>query len=63
MVEIDEGVGRPDLFPEFVASNQVSGSPQQSGKHVQRLSLQAQLPATLAELARADVQLKSVEAQ
>ena len=63
VVEIDKGVGWPDLRPKFFPSHEIAGALQQSREHLQGLALQAQLDPVFPQLARADIQLKTVESQ
>ncbi len=63
MVEIDKGVGRPDLRPKFFAGHEIAGTLQQCRKHTQGLALQAQLYAAFPEFTGAQIQLKNVETQ
>ena len=38
-VKIDEGISRPELFPQFLASNDLAGMLKQCRKHLERLFL------------------------
>jgi hypothetical protein len=58
VVEIDEGVSRPDFSPKFFASHNLAGTLQQRGQHQQGLALQAQLYAAFTQLSGAEIQLK-----
>jgi hypothetical protein len=63
MVEIDEGIGRPNLSPQFLARDHIAGAIQQRRQDLQRLTLQAQPYAALAQFARANIQFEIVETQ
>jgi hypothetical protein len=61
VVEIHEGVGRPELRPKFFAGHDIAGTLEQYRQHLQRLPSQPQLYTVLAQLARAVIEFKNVE--
>ena len=63
MIEIDKGVGGPNLRSQFLASDHIPGSLEQSGQNLQWLTLQPQSYTVFAQLPCADVQLKIIETQ
>lgn len=62
VVEIDEGVSRPQLIAQFLSRDQVAGGLQQNGQPLQRLTLEAKLYDAFAQVAGAPIQLEIVEA-
>src|SRR5205085_9084141 len=63
VIEIHEGVGRPDLRSQFFACDQLAGTLEQHRKNEQWLPLKSLPYAAFAELKRAGVQLKNVKTQ
>jgi hypothetical protein len=63
MVEVDEGIGRPNLGPKFVASHDITRAVQQGRQYLERLALQVELYAAFPELTRTKVQFEDVEAK
>ena len=55
VVEIHEGIGRPELVTEFLSRDQVAGGLQQDRQHLQRLALKAKLYATLPQFTSAQI--------
>ena len=62
MIEIDEGVFRPELTVQFLASNQFSRSFQQCDEYLKWLLLQLYFLPTLAEFSGREIDLKRTEA-
>ncbi len=62
MVEIDEGVGGPEFLAQIIASDHVASALQEQGEHLERLILQAELGAVLAQLAGGEVELEDAKA-
>jgi hypothetical protein len=63
VVEVDEGIGRPNLSPKFVASHDITGAVQQGRQYLERLALQVELYAAFPEFARTKIQFKGIEAK
>ena len=63
VVEIDEGVGGPELLLQLLAGDHVAGALQQQRQHLEGLPLQAQLDSALAQFACAEIKLKDSEAR
>jgi hypothetical protein len=63
MVEVDKGIGRPNLGPKFVASHDVTWAIQQGRQYLERLALQVEPYPTFSEFARTKVQFEDVEAK
>jgi len=63
VVEIDEGVSRPELTPQLLASDEAASTLQQNPKNLDGLTLQAQLHATFPQLSRLEIQFERVETQ
>ena len=61
VVEVDEGVGGPELLLQLFARDDVSGMIEEQSEHLEGLALQAQLDATLAQFSRAEVELEDSE--
>ena len=63
VVEIDKGVGRPDLLPQIVAGDHPSGIFKQRGQDLERLFLQPDSGAILAQFAGRQVDFEDAESQ
>ena len=63
VIEVNEGVSRPELFAEFLASHDSAGAFQQNSEHCERLFLDSEACAVLAKFARDQVRLKHTEAR
>ena len=61
MVEVDEGVGGPELLPQLVPRNDVAAPVEQEQKDVERSAAQFDGAALLSELARWAVDLEQAE--
>src|SRR5579863_1380299 len=61
VIEIDEGVRRPDLPLKILAGYDLAGVLDQDGKHLQRLASQAQLHTAFSQLSRTSVELVVIE--
>src|SRR4051812_187533 len=62
MVEVNERVGRPDLGAQLFAGHSLTGSSQQNGQHLKRLTLQLHLDTALAKFELAQVSFEWTEA-
>src|SRR5262249_23026870 len=62
-LEVDEGVGGPDLPLQLVARHQLPGPAREGGEDLGRLGLQAHPRALGDQLARVRVELEAAEAQ
>src|SRR5262249_2602172 len=63
VVEVDKCPVGPELLAELFAGQHFSRSLEQHHQHVERLSLQPEPDAVLAQLAGADVDLESAESE
>jgi hypothetical protein len=63
LVEIDEGVGRPQLAAEFFAADHFSSALEQHEKKLRGLLLKPDTQALLAQLAGSGVHLKDTETE
>jgi hypothetical protein len=63
MVEIHEGVRRPEFCLKFLASYHVSGTLKQHRQDLQGLFLKANPQAVLAQFASAKIQLENSKSQ
>ena len=63
VVEVDEGARRPEPLPQLVARHHLSRPLQEDLQHPERLLLELDAPAVLAQLARARVQLERSETE
>lgn len=61
MIEV-EGIGRPELRPELVTRDQLTGSLDQPDQSSKWLLLQRDTPTLLAQLARTSVEFENAEA-
>jgi hypothetical protein len=61
LAEIYEGVGGPQLLPDFFAGHHFAGSLEKQGQNAERLILQVHPAATLVDFARGEVGLKKAE--
>jgi hypothetical protein len=61
VIEVDKGVGLPDLGAEFFAGDEIAGPIEKRGQNLERLTLQAELDAAFPELARVSIKLENVE--
>jgi uncharacterized protein (DUF1786 family) len=62
VVEIDEGIGGPELLAHLLARNHIAGTLEKQGQHLQRLILKAKLGAVFAQLARGEIKLEEAKA-
>ena len=62
VVEVDEGVGGPELLLQLFAGDDFSGALEQQGEDLERLALQAELDSALAQFACAEVEFEDSEA-
>ncbi len=62
MVEIHEGVRRPEPLAQLVARQDLAGTLQQHGEHLEGLLLQLEFRAVLAQLAGTQVHFANAEA-
>jgi hypothetical protein len=58
VLEVHEGVRRPELQPQLVAGDQLAGMRQQGGQQLQGLALHVDLLAGPPQLAGAEIQLE-----
>ena len=63
MIEIDEGIGRPDCFAQVFARDHLTGILQQGSEHLKRLFLKPDTSAVFAQLSGGQVDLKDAKAQ
>ena len=63
MVEVDEGVGGPELLLQLFARNHFAGAFEQQRQNLEGLALQAQLHAALAQFACAEIELEHSKAR
>ena len=63
VLEIDKGVGSPELAAKFFAGDHVSGPPQQDFKNLQGLSLQPKLGSPLTQFAGAGIEFEDTKTQ
>ena len=63
VLEVDERAVRPQPLPELVAGQHLAGPLEQHGQQLERLVLQAEAHAVLAQLARAEIELESSESE
>jgi hypothetical protein len=63
VVEVNEGIGRPILGAQLFTSDHFAGPLQQDREHLERLFLEFDPCALLAQFSRAEVYLKHSEAQ
>ena len=56
MVEVDEGVGRPETIANLVAGDDFAGFFEQQGEDLERLVLQLDAEAVLAKFTGAQVE-------
>jgi hypothetical protein len=61
VIEVDEGIRRPELAAQFLASNQFSRSFKQSRQYLQRLFLEFYLLTPLAEFTCVEIHLERAE--
>jgi hypothetical protein len=61
MVKIDKGFSWPDLGSKFLAGDEFTRVIQQRGQYLDRLALQAQLDASLSQLAGPNIELKNIK--
>jgi hypothetical protein len=62
MIEVNEGILRPEFAAQFFSGNDFSRAFKQSGQHLQRLFLELYLLSPLAELSGLKINLKRSEA-
>ena len=62
MIEIDEGVRRPEFAAQFLSCNEFSRMFKQRGQYLQGLFLKFYLLTPLAQLSRIKIYLKRAEA-
>ena len=62
MVEIDEGVGRPELLLQLLPGDHIAGTLQQHGQNLEGLLLEFDPQPVPAQLAGVQVGLKGAEA-
>src|ERR1700740_3119046 len=58
MIEVDEGIGCPQLLAQLFASDHVSGAFQKKSQDLDRLALQTEFHPTLAKFACVEVELE-----
>jgi hypothetical protein len=63
VVEVDEGVGRPEFLLQLFARDHLAGALQQQRQDLKWLLLQAQLDSVLAQFARVEIELKHSKAR
>jgi hypothetical protein len=63
LVEVDVGVAAPDLLAQLFARDQLARARGQQRQHLERLLLDLDRQAALAQLARAQVKLELTEAE
>jgi hypothetical protein len=63
VVEIHEGVGRPEPIAEFLARDDIAGSLQQVSKNLEGLFLQFDTHTTAAQFASSQIELEQSKAQ
>jgi hypothetical protein len=63
MIEIDEGIGRPDCFAQVVARDDLTCVLQERGQDLKRLFLQPDASPILAQLSGGQVRLKNAKSQ
>src|ERR1017187_5028346 len=63
VVEVDKSVGGPELLLQLFARDHFTRPLQQQGQHLERLPLQAQHHAALAQFACAEIELKLPKAR
>ncbi len=63
VLEVDERAFRPQALPQLVARQDLARLLEQHDQHLERLILQPQADAVLAQLARAHVELESSESK
>jgi hypothetical protein len=61
MLEVDEGVHRPELPPQFLSGNQFSRSFKQRRQNLQRLFLELHLLSPLAQFPGLQIDLERTE--
>src|SRR5205823_639233 len=57
LLVIDEGLPSPDVLADLIPGDDLSGTGDQESKHLERLNLELNCRAVLAQLAASDVQL------
>ena len=62
VVEVDEGVRRPDFALQFLAAYDLARSPDQNLQDLQRLILQFELGPVATQFSRGDIKFKFAEA-
>jgi hypothetical protein len=63
MIEVDEHVHRPKLSAQFIASDDFSGSFEQSSQHLKGLFLKSYFVSALTQLSGLKVNLERTEAE
>jgi hypothetical protein len=63
MVEVNEGIFRPEFTAEFVASHKIAGTFEQRSQHEQWLARKTELYSLLTQFARMSIQFKRIEAK
>ena len=63
MIEIDEGIGRPDCFAQVVARDDLTCVLQERGEDLKRLFLQPDASPVLAQLSSGQVGFKNAKSQ
>ena len=63
MVEIDEGIGCPNLSPKLFSRDYLAGGIEQRSQELQWLTVKTQPNAVLAQFTRTSIQLKIAESK
>jgi hypothetical protein len=61
MIEVDEGIRRPELAAQFLSSNQFSWSFKQRRQHLKGLFLELYLLSPLAQFPGVEIDLERTE--
>jgi hypothetical protein len=62
MIEVNEGILRPEFAAQFFSSNDFSWAFKQSGQHLERLFLELYFLAGVAEFPSLEINLERTEA-